>query len=137
MSMSDDAGRVLPSTVRRAALIDAGLGLLAALLLWPFPVARRVLPVAGNIVGIVLLGLAASLALAAMGLRRWSRTLGMRLAGVMFAPSRASCSPRAGLTFTALSILVVPLGWVLPSVFDPDAGLPSRGSGLRIVEEPS
>lgn len=125
---------VLARSARRAALIDAGIGLLVALLLWPFPVARRVLPVTGNVAGILLLGYAATLVLAAAALRRWHRTLGMRLAGVALMSGRARRSFRAELAFVALCTLVTPLGWAL-ALFDPEHGVASRGSGLSIVGE--
>jgi len=96
------------SKLRRAqSLIDIFISVFAAMMLWPFPVARATLAPPVHIAGVLVTCVAAQLLYYSVCAVVWQRTLGMRLAGVrVYAHDGAQVTRGQALVWGLVSALI-------------------------------
>jgi hypothetical protein len=93
--------------IRRSALIDSGVALILAMLAWPFPLARMLLPVPVNVASLLLFWQVVQACYCALTAGVWGRTGGMLLQGLALVgpaheePSRVQRA-RWGVVYGAL-----------------------------------
>jgi hypothetical protein len=113
---------------RKASLVDSGLCVVVAMLAWPFPIARAMLPPLVNVVSILVWIGVVEVAYGTLVMARWGRGAGWYLFDLTSDSGRASFS--AALRWG--------LGWAVASVgavfsakgVDPVGGLAARMSGV-------
>ena len=83
--MSGAAPLATARQIRIQCAIDSGAALVLAMLAWPFPLARVLLPVAVNVASVLVFWQLVQIAYFAIALSLWGQTAGMRLMGLHLA----------------------------------------------------
>ncbi len=118
--------------MRAAALTDAVAGLLAAVLLYPFPIMRAALPLPVFVGSIFASAVAAAVLAAALQVLLRGRTIGMYLFGLRFAEEpRGARAVSWGVAWTAGALA----GLAAPRILDPATGWAARAGGRRLLRE--
>ena len=92
---------------RAQSLIDIFVSVFAAMMLWPFPVARATLSPPVHIVGVVVTCFVVQLVYFTVCAVVWHQTLGMRLAGIrVYAADGESPTRRQALLWGLVSALI-------------------------------
>jgi uncharacterized RDD family membrane protein YckC len=73
---------VSPRVRRAQSLLDIGVSVFAAMMVWPFPVARATLSPSVHVAGVIVTCVVVQLAYYAVCAALWRQTLGMRLSGI-------------------------------------------------------
>lgn len=122
----------LRSRARCAAALDLALSVVATMLIWPFPVMRRVVSAPVHVVlvfaGIMIVG-----ALMHFWVVRWKGFS----PGMYFFGLRLESLPSSGvlvLWAVMRSLLLLP-ATLVPAVADPEAGPIAQLTGVRVVAE--
>lgn len=129
--MSSREGESVPehSRMRAAVAIDGVAGLVAAVLLYPFPAMRAVLPTGLFVVSIIAAIFFVSVLVAALSLAVTGRTAGLFLLGMSVSPSPGPGRAAAwALGWTATAVLIAS-----DRAVDADRGVASALSGLRVT----
>jgi uncharacterized RDD family membrane protein YckC len=123
-----------PRSSRRVqTAIDSGAALLLTILVWPFPLARAMLPVVVNVVSILVLWQLIQIAYFTVTMMVWGATAGTHLTGLrVVAVDGSAPSPRQRALWGALSGLVA-VGRVIVPVRLGERGLPEKAAGVDVV----
>lgn len=92
---------------RAQSLIDIFVSVFAAMMLWPFPIARAALSLPVHVAGVLVSCFIVQLAYFSVCAVVWNRTLGMRLAGIgVYAHNGGSPTRRQALLWGLISALI-------------------------------
>jgi hypothetical protein len=128
MTIESAQAAAVAARARKASLVDSGICILVAMLAWPFPIARAMLPPLVNVVSVLVWIGIVEIAYGTLVMARWGRGAGWYLFDLAAEGGRARFS--AGLRWG--------LGWALvsagaifsASMVDPRTGLAARLSGV-------
>lgn len=120
------------SLARRAATIDLVLSVVATMLLWPFPVMRRLLSAPAH-VGLVIASIVVVGGLMHFWMVRWKALT----PGMYFAGQRVESVPSSGVLalWSGLRALLLLPAAIVPAIADPVTGPVTRLTGVRVVSE--
>ncbi|MBI5232004.1 MAG: hypothetical protein HY876_07555 [Coriobacteriales bacterium] len=118
---------------RAANGVDVLVVVLLALLVWPFPVARRVLTPPVHVAVVVAWVFLVAAAYSFIALVRWRRTLGMYLFDLRL-PKSTSVAAMA--RWAAGWVLVAVPAVAFGGLVDPNSGLPARLAGTAAETVP-
>ena len=110
--------------------MDSGTALVLAMLAWPFPLARALLPVPALVLSILLFWQVVQIGYYALTIGIWGATGGMKVTGLV-AVTADGATPTRGRRATwalvagALAVVVI----VAPEVVT----LPTRATGIRLT----
>jgi hypothetical protein len=120
---------------RTQTAIDSGAALVVTMLVWPFPLARAVLPVFANVLSVVVLWQVIQVGYFAVAMAVWGSTAGLRLQGLRLACSDGSTPDRAA----RLKWGVLAGSLALPQLAAPPAegarSIPERAADVDVVTE--
>jgi len=122
-----------PSTSRRAqSLIDIFVSVFAAMMVWPFPVARATLSPPIHVAGVLVTCFVVQLLYFCVCAVVWHQTLGMRLAGIRLHAQDGEPPTRTqSLSWGLVSALIAPWFAVAPGHADA-AAVAERVSGTTV-----
>jgi hypothetical protein len=122
------AGPATRGAALGAGSIDAALGIVAAMLVFPFPLVRYLFGVQVLVIGTLVAIVVGWWAVRFVSLLVWGRTPGMYFLDLGLEGAARSAGPAAGWAL-GWTIAWLP-GLLFRGLVDPDAGLPARMSGL-------
>jgi hypothetical protein len=93
MAQADHTSALTASQQRKRAAIDAGIGLVITMLLWPFPIARAMLPPLVNVVLVLLTWDIVNIAYHVVCARVWRRTGATYLLGITLSSAGEAVEP--------------------------------------------
>lgn len=131
--MSEETMRSESANRRLQSAADIGISVLIAILLWPFPVARRLLEPAAHVLGVLITCGIVQLVYFEMCAIVWHRTLGMRLAGLTIVDADGGAPQRGRPAVWGLLAASLALWYLVMPAAACRAAIPERASGLRVM----
>lgn len=126
------AGPAAAGRVRSAALVDGAAAFLLAVLAFPFPIARALLPLPVFVASIIGVIAVVHVAYVAITLMLWGRTPGMYLLDLGVSDARPAF-PDAVRFAAGASCAFWPTVLRVETAFDAEDGWPARFSGLSVL----
>jgi len=118
---------------RSQSAIDCGAALVLAMLAWPFPLARAVLPPAAHVVSVLIFWYAVQIAYFTVTMALWGATAGTRLLGlVVVTPEGLTPGRRQRVLWGALSGVTAFARVVVPTRTG-GRGTPERVARVEVV----
>lgn len=128
-----EAGEADGGRVRTAGLWDAVGALVLALLAWPFPVMRAVLPLWLHIPLVLFATLAVDFGVRAVSVSMWGRTPAMYFLDLGLSGRKEKGVARSLRWAGGWTLALVPTLFGARALVHPTHGLPARLSGLETV----
>ena len=128
MTIEPALAAAVAARARKASLVDSGICVLVAMLAWPFPIARAMLPPLVNVISVLVWIFVVEVACGTLVMARWGRGAGWYLFDLAAEGGRTPFS--AGLRWGFGWALASPTAVFSASVVDPRTGLAARMSGI-------
>lgn len=119
-------------TRRAQSLIDMFISVFAAMLLWPFPIARAALTPAVHVAGVLATCVVAQLLYYAISAASWRRTVGMHLAGIRLASADGKPPRRGQAVMWGLISAVIAVWFAVAPSSACRAATAERASGTKV-----
>jgi hypothetical protein len=120
---------------RIQAAIDSGAALVLAMLAWPFPLARAMLPLPVNIISVLVFWQVVQVAYCALAAGAWGSTAGTRLQGIVLVDADGGEPTRLRRAQWGALVGAAALVHIAVPPLDSARTLAERASGIRLHQQ--